>query len=115
MESGYNSAAMSLPLDLFVVVVLRALVQIAGMMLLGRGVLWLFGPKARKGNFVYDLLTAGTMPFLKLARKVSPRFVPDAHVPWIAFFLLFWVYVALSFAKVALCDAHGIDCKQLAK
>ena len=26
----------------------------AGMLMLGQGVLWLFGPKARDGNFIYD-------------------------------------------------------------
>ena len=102
-----------MPPDLFIVTVLRALVQVAGMMLIGRGILWVFGPHARKGNFVYDLLTVGTMPFLKLARKMSPRFVTDAHIPWIAFFLLFWIYVALTLAKLSLCESHGIDCKQL--
>ena len=102
-----------MPADLFIVTVLRALVQVAGMMLIGRAILWVFGPHARKGNFIYDMLTVGTMPFLKAARKVSPRFIPDAHIPWIAFFLLFWVYVALTFAKLTLCNMHGIDCKQL--
>ena len=102
-----------MPTDILLVTVARGLVEVAGLMLLGRGLLWLFGPKARQGNFVYDLLTIGTTPFVKLARKVSPRFVPDAHVPWIAFFLLFWIYIALGFAKLALCDSHGIDCKQL--
>jgi hypothetical protein len=102
-----------MPIDLFIVIVLRAVIQVAGMMLLGRGALWLFGPHARKGNFVYDMLTAGTMPFIKAARKLSPRFVPDAHIPWIAFFLLFWIYVGLGVAKLSLCAAHGLDCKQL--
>jgi hypothetical protein len=104
-----------MPVDILLVITLRALVQIAALMLIGRGVLWLFGPRARQGNFVYDLLTIGTMPFTKLARKISPRFVPDAHVPWVAFFLLFWLYVGLGFAKLALCASHGIDCKQLAQ
>jgi hypothetical protein len=104
-----------MPTDILLVTVARGLVEVAGLMLIGRGLLWVFGPKARQGNFVYDLLTVGTMPFIKLARKVSPRFVPDAHVPWIAFFLLFWIYVALGFAKLALCDSHGIDCRQFSQ
>ena len=100
-----------MPLDLLLVTVLRGLIEVAGLMLLGRGLLWLFGPRARQGNFVYDLLTIGTAPFIKLARKLSPRFVPDAHVPWIAFFLLFWIYVGLGFAKLSLCASHGLDCR----
>jgi hypothetical protein len=35
---------------------LRALIEVAGLMLLLRGVLWMYGPKALQGNLVYDLL-----------------------------------------------------------
>ena len=100
----------AMPLDILLVAVLRALAEVAGMMLLGRGLLWLFGPKARKGNFVYDLLTVGTVPFIKLARAISPRFVPDAHVPAIAFFLLFWIWVGLGIAKHSMCVARALQC-----
>ena len=99
-----------MPIDILLVTAARALIEVAGMMLLGRGLLWLFGPRARKGNFVYDLLTTGTMPFIKLARKITPRFVPDAHIPAIAFFLVFWVWIGLGIAKHALCASHGLQC-----
>jgi hypothetical protein len=102
-----------MPYDILIVSVLVGLAEVAGLMFLVRGLLWLFGPKARQGNFVYDLLSIGTTPFIRLARRVTPRFVRDAHVPWIAFFLLFWIYVGLGYAKLALCASHGIDCKQL--
>ena len=99
-----------MPFDILLISVARALAEVAGMMLIGRGMLWLFGEKARKGNFVYALLTTGTLPFIKLARIISPRFVPDAHVPWIAFFILFWVWLGLGIAKHALCAAKGLQC-----
>jgi len=44
-----------MPADILFLTIARALVEVAGMLLLGQGVLWLFGPKAREGNFVYDL------------------------------------------------------------
>ena len=99
-----------MPIDIIFISAARGLVEVAGMMLLGRGVLWLFGPKARKGNFVYDLLTIGTLPFIKGARKLSPRFVPDVHVPAIAFFLLFWIWIGLGIAKHAMCAAKELQC-----
>ena len=102
-----------MPYDILIVSVLVALVEVAGLMLLARGFLWLFGPKARQGNYVYDLLTTGTAPFIRLTRAVTPRAVPNAHLPWIAFLLLLCVYVGLGYAKLALCSSHGIDCKQL--
>jgi hypothetical protein len=107
----YNPPAM--PYDILIVTVLLALTQVAGLMLLARGVVWLLGPKARQGNVIYDLLTAGTAPFIRFARAVTPRFVRDVHLPWITFFLLFLLYVGLVYAKLALCASHGIDCKQL--
>jgi uncharacterized protein YggT (Ycf19 family) len=102
-----------MPYDILIVTLLLALIQVAGLMLLVRGLLWLFGPKARQGNVVYDLLTVGTAPFLRLTRAVTPRFVRNAHVPWIAFLLLFGLFVGLGYAKLSLCASHGIDCKQL--
>jgi hypothetical protein len=102
-----------MPYDILFVTVLLALTQVAGLMLIARGLLWLFGPKARQGNIVYDLLTVGTTPFIRLTRAVTPRLVRDAHVPWIAFLLLFCLYLGLGNAKLALCASHGIDCKQL--
>ena len=104
----YNAPAM--PYDILILSMLRGLTEVAGLMLLGRGLLWLFGPKARQGNFVYDLLTIGTTPFIRLARKMSPRFVPDAHVPAIAFFLLFWLWIGLAIAKAAVCASRGLQC-----
>jgi hypothetical protein len=99
-----------MPYDILILSMLRGLTEVAGLMLLGRGLLWLFGPKARQGNFVYDLLTIGTTPFIRLARKMSPRFVPDAHVPAIAFFLLFWLWIGLAIAKAAVCASRGLQC-----
>ena len=102
-----------MPFDILIATVLLALTQVAGLMLLARGFLWLFGPRARRGNVIYDLLTAGTAPFIRFTRAVTPRFVRDVHLPWITFFLLFLLYVGLVYAKLALCASHGIDCKQL--
>ena len=77
-----------MPTDILLVSIARALVEVAGMFLLGQGVLWIFGPKARDGNFVYDLFKKGTRPIIKLTRIITPRFVHDAHVGMVAFFFL---------------------------
>src|SRR5688500_3904685 len=99
-----------MPFEILLVPLLRGLIEVAGMLLLGRGLTWLFGPKARQGNFVYDIFTVGTLPFIRLARLLSPRFVPDAHVPAIAFFLLFWVWLGLGIAKAAMCASRALQC-----
>jgi len=40
------------PTDILVIAMLRALVEVAGLMNVLRGLLWVFGPKARKGDFL---------------------------------------------------------------
>ena len=99
-----------MPFDVLFVTILRALVEIAGMFLLGQGILWLFGPKARDGNFVYDLLKKGTWPITRLTRIISPRFIHDAHIGLVAFFFLVWIWFGLAVAKHYLCAAHGLQC-----
>ena len=99
-----------MPLDILLLSIARALVEVAGMLLLGQGVLWLFGPKAREGNFVYDLFKMGTRPIVNATRVVTPRFVHDAHIGMVSFIILVWLWLALAFAKRYLCVSHGIQC-----
>jgi hypothetical protein len=99
-----------MPAEIVFVSMLRALVEVAGLMLLARGALWIFGPKARKGNFVYDIFTIGVTPFIKLTRRITPRFIADAHVPAVTFFLLFWAWIGLQIAKQSMCASRGLQC-----
>ena len=89
---------------------LRALVEVAGLMLALRGFLWVFGPKARKGNFLYDILTVGVTPFMRLTRTILPRAIGDAYVALITFVLLLALWVGLGLAQHALCVGRGIQC-----
>lgn len=100
----------AMPVELLLISVLRAIFEVAGMMLLGRGLLWLFGPKARQGNFVYDLLTVGTKPFMQLTRKITPQFVRDGHIPLATFFLVFWIWLGLGVVKATMCASRGLQC-----
>ena len=99
-----------MPTDVLLVSIARALVEVAGLLLIGQGVLWLFGPKARDGNFIYDLFKKGTWPIVKATRTIAPRFVHDAHIGLLAFFLLVWLWLGLAFAKRYMCIAQGLQC-----
>ena len=99
-----------MPLDILLLTLVSALGEVAGMMLLGQGVLWLFGPRGRDGNFVYDLFKMGTRPIVKATRVITPRFVHDAHIGMVSFILLVWIWLALAFAKRYLCVSQGIQC-----
>jgi ABC-type phosphate transport system permease subunit len=105
---GYNGPAM--PTDVLLVSIARALAEVAGMLMLGQGILWLFGPRAREGNFVYDLLKKGTLPIMKLTRAITPRFVHDAHIGLVAFLILMWVWFGLGVWKRSLCATYGLQC-----
>ncbi len=99
-----------MPIDILLVTIARALVEVAGAMLLGQGVLWLFGPRARDGNFIYDLFKIGTRPLVKATRVIMPRFVHDSHIGMATFILLVWLWMGLAFAKRYLCAMQGLQC-----
>ena len=99
-----------MPTDILLVSIARALVEVAGMFLLGQGVLWIFGPRARDGNFVYDLFKKGTAPIIKLTRIVTPRFIHDAHIGLVAFFFLGCLWFGLQIWKRYLCAMHSLQC-----
>lgn len=97
-------------IDLLLVSALRVLVEVAGYALLGQGVLALLAGKSRHTNVFYQILQTVTRPVIRAVRFITPRFVIDAHVPLISFFLLFWLWIALAIAKRSLCAMHGLQC-----
>jgi uncharacterized protein YggT (Ycf19 family) len=97
-------------IDLLLVSVLRVLVEVAGFALLGQGVLALLAGKHRHDNLFYKILQTVTGPVVKAVRFITPRFVIDAHIPMVSFFLLFWLWIMLAVAKRHLCGLHGLAC-----
>ena len=99
-----------MPIEILLVSIARALVEVAGFFMLGQGILWLFGPRARDGNFIYDLFKKGTSPIIRFTRFITPRFVHDAHVGLVAFFILAWLWFGLAVVRHHLCVAQGLPC-----
>jgi hypothetical protein len=99
-----------MPPDIFLVSVLRTLVEVAGMALLGQGALALLAGKYRHDNAFYRVFQIVTRPVISAVRFVTPRVIIDAHVPFIAFFLLFWLWIALAVLKQHLCTLRGLAC-----
>ena len=98
-----------MPPEITVLAALRALVEVAALMLLLRGIMWSFGPKARS-NFIYGIFTVGSMPFIRFARAIMPRTLPDRYMPAIAFLLLFSLWAALVLGVQTLCGRPGVQC-----
>lgn len=79
--------------------ILRALVEVALLALLGQGVVALLAGTRRNTNPIYVLFQVVTKPAIKAARWITPKLVIDKHIPFVAFFLLFWLWIFLAWAK----------------
>jgi hypothetical protein len=99
--------------ELLLVVMLKALAELAFMFLLGRGTLFILAGPKREGNVFYGILRIVTDPVIRAARWLSPRFVPDAHVPFVAVALVVWVWVIAVFWVLPAMCASGYDCSTL--
>lgn len=96
--------------ELFLISALRALVEVAGYTLIGQGIVALFAGRNRDNNFVYRLMKTVTNPVVKLVRFITPRLILDQHIPFVTFFLLFWLWIGLAMAKRYVCAAQGLAC-----
>ena len=85
-----------------IIVILKALTEIAGVAFLGQGVLWLIAGAKREQNVVYNLFRTLTSPVTRVTRAITPRIVIDAHIGMVAFFLLLVLWVALTAFKIKL-------------
>jgi hypothetical protein len=86
-----------------IIVILKALAEIAGFALLGQGVLYLLAGPRRDQNVFYRTIRTITSPMTRLTRLITPRFVMDHHIPFVAFFLVAGLWVAFTILKVAEC------------
>lgn len=84
---------------LLAVSVLRGVTEVALLSLIGQGVLAVLAGAKRQSNPVYQLLSVVTRPVLRLLRALTPRCVLDRHLPFVAFFVLFWLWIALAYLK----------------
>ncbi|MCK9380691.1 MAG: hypothetical protein M0P95_06425 [Sulfuritalea sp.] len=96
--------------ELFILSMLRALVEVAMLFLLGQGLLALLAGHRRHTNTMYKLFLIVTGPVVKTVRKITPRQIIDKHVPFIAFAVLFWLWIVLAYLKRLYCDAHMLQC-----
>jgi hypothetical protein len=78
---------------------LRALVEVAMLCLLGQGLLALLAGNKREGNLIYQLFRVVTRPAIGLIRAIAPRQIIDRHLPFVTFFVLFWLWILLAYIK----------------
>ena len=90
-----------------VIVTLRILVEICLFALIGQGILAVLPGVDRERNIFYLVLKTLASPGWRVARWVSPRFVLDQHVGWIALLLLGVLWVALLVVKQIVMGIEG--------
>ena len=97
---------------LLLVEILKLLAEIALLCLLGQGVLAILAGRKRDQNLFYQLFQILTRPVVKGARWISPKVVLDRHVPLVAFFLLFFIWLVVTITKIDMCVRMGVHlCK----
>ena len=79
----------------FLLRALKAVVEVAGFAYLGQGLVAVFSGSRREQNVIYQVFRIVTGPVTRATRFLMPRFIPDRHIPFIAFGLLLWVWVFL--------------------
>lgn len=72
--------------------------------------LGIFAGKSRGQNAIYRLMQTVASPAVKTVRMLTPRFVIDKHIPYLTFFVLFWLWIGLAAAKRYICVSQGLNC-----
>jgi hypothetical protein len=100
-----------------IVVLLKALTEIAGLALLGQGVLYVFAGANREQNLFYRVLKTITTPIIRVVRFITPRSVADRHIGMAAFFLLAGIWLALIIEYRGLCveEPRHSACERLVR
>jgi hypothetical protein len=100
--------------ELLIVVIVKALAELAFMFLLGRGALYVLAGPKREGNIFYGVLRVVTDPVIRAARWLTPRLVVDSHIPLVAFVLVLWIWLAIVFWVLPdMCASGQYDCSTL--
>jgi hypothetical protein len=100
-----------MPIELMLLIAVKALVELAALFLFGQGLLYILAGQKRDNNFFYQLFRMLTGPVVRVTRRLTPKFVVDRHIPYVAFLLLFWIWLGTLFIMAQVCQSSGIDCK----
>ena len=83
-----------------IIVILKDLTEVAGVAMIGQGVLWVLAGAKRDQNLVYGIFKTLTSPVMKATRWITPRIVLDQHIGLVAFFLLIVLWLVLTVTKI---------------
>ena len=99
-----------MPIEITLLSMLLALVQVALYLFAGRAAMWVFAGNNRDKNFIYQLFKKGTDPLVKATRFITPKFVLDRHIPFVTVILLVWMGLMVIHFRRVMCVAQQLAC-----
>lgn len=99
----------------FAFVVLKALIEIAGLALFAQFLVGVFAWGRRHENPVYRFFQVISSPVTTLVRLVTPKVVLDQHIPLAAFLILVFAWGAsiYGFARSCADEPQQASCERL--
>lgn len=88
--------------------ILKALLEVAGLALLGQGLLFLFAGSKRESNVIYQALATVTRPVIRITRFITPRIVLDRHLGLVAFLLVVLGWFLVLVEKQSVCTSGAL-------
>jgi cytochrome b561 len=90
----------------------QLVLYIALLALVAQGALYVLAGPNRDNNFFYKLILVLTRPFTLVVRKITPKKVADAHVPFVTFLLLLVAYAVVTLEKIQYCvNNNMVGCR----
>ncbi len=83
-----------------IIVILKALTEVAGVAMIGQGLLYVLAGAKRDQNLVYGIFKTLTSPVVKATRWITPRIVLDQHLGLVSFLLLIILWFGLTVMKI---------------
>jgi hypothetical protein len=97
---------------LFAASTLKLIAEIALLALFGQWVLGLLAGAKKDSNLFYQILQIVGKPFVVAARFITPKQIIDRHVPFVAFLLLLFIWIAATLTRIRICLEIGVElCK----
>lgn len=89
---------------------LRVLVEVPLFAFIGQGLLALLAGRRRQENPIYRLFGIVTAPVLRCLRPFVSKGFATGRLSFLAFALLFLLWILLAYVKRGLCGIDGLVC-----
>jgi hypothetical protein len=85
---------------LLAAIILKGMIELLLLVMLGQAILWILAGASRHDNLIYRVFATVTQPVMRATRAITPRFIVDQHIGYVAFFLMLILWVLAVLLKV---------------